>query len=93
MEPITRRSFLVTGSAGAAGAAAVGLFGGAAITDRTDAAGELQSQELEELEALSRPVLLQVRNAAAGEVELLVEDREVVFTDRALVARVLRAAR
>ena len=47
----------------------------------------------EEVSALDQPVLLQIRDAAAGEVELLVGEREVVITDKALVAKVLRASR
>jgi hypothetical protein len=43
--------------------------------------------------ALERPMLLQIRDVDAGEVEILVDDSEIVFTDRALVARVLRATR
>ena len=47
----------------------------------------------EEVAELDQPVLLQVRDAAAGEVELLVGEREVLITDKALVAKVLRASR
>jgi hypothetical protein len=90
MEPITRRSFIVSSSAGAAGAAATGLLGGAVLVQSTAPEARLRPDELD---GLSHPVLLQIRDAAAGEVELLVGDREVVFTDRALVAKVLRAAR
>jgi hypothetical protein len=90
MEPVTRRSFIVTSSAGAlgvAGAAALGspLIGGA------DAAEPEPTSE--DLAALAAPALLAVRDAAAGEVELLVDDRSVVFTDKRLVARMARAGR
>jgi hypothetical protein len=37
--------------------------------------------------------VLSIRNARAGEVELLVDERSVVFTDKQLVARMLRAGR
>jgi hypothetical protein len=37
-------------------------------------------------------VLVQIRDASTGEVEVLVGEREVTFNDRALVAKVLRAA-
>ena len=39
------------------------------------------------------PVLVDIKDAATGEVEILVGEREVSFTDKALVAKVLRAAR
>jgi hypothetical protein len=88
--PVSRRSFLVKGSvaaAGATGAAAVGLTG---LAQSAAAEAELDEGELA---AASEPMLLQVRDAAAGEVELLVDDRSIVFTDKALVAKVLRADR
>ena len=47
----------------------------------------------EEVAELDQPVLLQVRDAAAGEVELLVGEREVLITDKSLVAKLLRASR
>ena len=88
MESYTRRSFLTKGSAAAAGAAtavAVGINGAAAA--------ELDPVELAELTASADLVLVQVVDAARGEVELLVRDRSITFTDRSLVARVLRATR
>ena len=95
MKPFTRRWFLV-GSVGAAGMAAVASAPGMPATvARGGGLGTAREPVLndDELEALTEPVLLQVRDAAAGEVELLVADRSVTFTDRALVAKVLRAAR
>jgi hypothetical protein len=89
MEPVTRRKFLVAGSAGVAGAATLGVGGAAALTGSKDSEPELRADELE---VLGRPVLMHIRDAATGEVELLVDHREVVFTDKALVAKVLRAA-
>jgi len=90
MEAVNRRSFLIKGSVGAVGAAGV-VAGGLKLSQAGDEpeAG-LSSGELSELPG---PVLLSVRDAATGEVEVLVDEREVVFTDRALVAKVLRAAR
>lgn len=90
MEP-TRRSFLIKASAGAAGAATV-LGGGLAITSATRAEGDAPLRP-DELAELDQPVLVQIRDARRGEVEVLVGEREVVLTDRALVAKVLRATR
>jgi hypothetical protein len=91
MGAVSRRSFLVQGTAGVAGAASVAA-GGIALTGGAASAGE-RPLEPEELAALERPMLLQILDADAGEVEILVDDSEIVFTDRALVARVLRATR
>lgn len=89
MEPVSRRSFLVGGSAGVAAAATatgtgiVALAGGAGASPLTEG----------ELAALDQPVIVSVLDAGKGEVELLVGDREVVFVDKSLVAKVLRASR
>ena len=45
------------------------------------------------LAVVATPMLLHVRDVAAGEIEILVEDQSVVVTDKTLVAKVLRAAR
>jgi hypothetical protein len=88
MDAVTRRSFLIKGSAGAAGVAAV-AGGGLAWASRGDDAQPLAADELAELD---QPVLMTIKDAAAGEVEVLVGERQVTFTDPALVAKVLRAA-
>ena len=89
MDPVTRRSFLIKGSAGAVGAAGL-VAGGIALT-RDDAEAPLSSAELDLAD--DGAVLVQITNAATGEVEVLFGEREVRFTDKALVARVLRSAR
>ena len=91
MGSVSRRSFLVQGGAGVAGAASVAA-GGIVLTGGAASAGE-PPLDAEEVAALERPMLLQVLDAGAGEVEILIDDKEIVFTDRALVARVLRATR
>lgn len=90
MEPVTRRSFLVAGSAGAlgvAGAAAVGapLIGAGEPDDPEPAAADLAGIE--------GPAMLSIRDASSGEVELLWSDRSVTFSDKRLVARLVRATR
>lgn len=90
MDPVNRRSFLVHGGIGAA-AAAVAAGGGLAVVSAGSAGAAPLNDD--ELAVLDRPVLVQVRDAATGEVELLVDDRQIVFIDRSLVANVLRASR
>lgn len=89
MEPLSRRSLLVRGSAGAAGAAAA--FGtGFVVADRQSAdAASVPSDVMDQM--AGQPVLLSIRDAEAGEVEVLWGEREVVLTDKSLVAKVLRA--
>ena len=89
MDPVSRRSFLVRSSAGVAGAAAVGAGGIAAMTGVAGAA-PLSEEELGQLDPT---VIVSIRDAATGEVAVLSGDREVVFTDRTLVANLLRATR
>jgi hypothetical protein len=91
MDPVTRRSFLVKGSAVAVGAAGVATVGGFALNAAS--ADSEPALSAEELEAADGPVLLQVTDAAKGEVKVLKGEQEYDFTDRALVAKVLRATR
>jgi hypothetical protein len=91
MNPVTRRSFLVTGSAGALGVA------GAAVLGTKVGASPLHDDDDEprdgELDSLKDPAVLNIVDAPSGQLELLVGERSVLFTDRRLVARLLRATR
>jgi hypothetical protein len=89
MEPVTRRSFLVKGGVGAAGAAAV--FGAGMKVSALDSEPGLTSDESEATK--DGPVLVQITDAAAGKGEVLRGEQSVEFTDKALVAKVLRAGR
>lgn len=91
MHPVTRRSFLATGSAGALAVAGAATIGGPlASVAAADTADELSPAEAA---ALSGPTMLQVLDASTGEVEILVDERSIVFTDKRLVARMLRASK
>ncbi len=46
----------------------------------------------EELERASIPMMLHVRDVKAGEVGVLVDETELVFIDKDLVAKLLGAA-
>jgi hypothetical protein len=82
---------LIKGSAGAVGAAGLAAVGGIGLSS-VAAAGRADEPTLDDVADVPGPVLVQVRDAASGEVGILVGEREVVFTDKALVAKVLRAA-
>ena len=92
MDPVTRRSFLIKGSAGAVGAAGLAA-GGLALSSA--AAADTEEPELRPDEAadVPGPVLVDIKDAATGEVVILVGEREVSFINKPLVAKVLRAAR
>ena len=77
MEPVSRRSFLVRGSA-VAGRRRRRRCAASSPSRPSDDAAPLSD---EELDALDQPMLMQVRDAAAGEVEMLVGEAEVVVTD------------
>ena len=89
MDPVTRRSFLIKGSAGAVGAAGLAA-GGFALSSLGDTEPALSASELDELDG---PVVVEITDPAAGEVSVLFGESEVTFTDKPFVARVLRTAR
>jgi hypothetical protein len=94
MGSLSRRNFLQAGGAAAAGA----------VTLRATSAEAADAGSVEVLSASSigvhtmtahepevaEPVVMFVRDAAAGEIAVLVDGDEVVFRDRALVAKVQR---
>ncbi len=88
MDPMSRRSLLVRGGVGAAGVAAVG--GGMLAVAPSAQASHLSPDELAKLD---QPMMLRIHNAATGEVELFVGEREILITDKQLVAKLLRATR
>ncbi|HEV3225439.1 MAG TPA: hypothetical protein VGZ52_01345 [Acidimicrobiales bacterium] len=90
MGEVSRRAFLASGSAGAVAIAGVASGGLGAIGLVAGEEGELTPAEID---AVAAPMMLHVRDAAAGEVEILFEDQSLVVTDKTLVAKVLRATR
>jgi hypothetical protein len=89
MGSVSRRKFIVGGSVGMLGASSLGAAGVAAL----GVPGGAEEPDAVDLERASGPVLVRIRDAAAGELELLIDDRSIAFTDKALVAKVLRATR
>lgn len=88
MEPVTRRSFLVTGSVGAAGAATA--FGtGWALSSAMDNEAALSESEIKDLNG---PLVVQVTDPATGEIEFLLGEQGHTVTNRSLAAQLLRAA-
>lgn len=71
----------------------VGAGAVVALGDRTTAAIVPTELSRADLEALDIPVVVSVTDPAAGEVEILVGEQAITFTDRGLVARLAREAR
>jgi len=91
MEPVSRRSFLSKGSIGAAATVgALSLGPGALAAGASPGEPPLTSDELA---ALNGPLFVHIVDAATGEIEVMVGETSVVFKDKALVAKVLRAAK
>ena len=91
MEPVTRRSFLATSSASAAGVASAAAFGpvlAASGRDWDDFWGK-DDRDRRDLD----DAVVSVLDARRGEVELLIGTESIVFKDRDLVARLARAGR
>jgi 3-hydroxyisobutyrate dehydrogenase-like beta-hydroxyacid dehydrogenase len=83
---LSRRS-LISGGAALAGAAAATVASG---STSAFAFTELSAQELV---ALDIPVMLSVTNAKKGELEILVGEQAITFTDKSLVAKLARTTR
>lgn len=89
MAKVTRRTFLSTTMGAAGGVAAMGLIAGPstlveAAQNVADAGDETAS---------SGPMTAYVRDAATGEVSVMVGHREVITKDPQLVRRLQRASR
>lgn len=89
MSKLTRRGFLGKSTAGAATLGALLAMPGLADARETSAppALKLTRQELE------GPIVLHVRNLSSAEVALLIGTREIVYHDRDLVKRLVKATR
>ncbi|MFI5261514.1 MAG: hypothetical protein ACHQZR_03020, partial [Candidatus Limnocylindrales bacterium] len=95
MADLSRRRFIAGTALGvAAGAAAVsGLGAAAAVPQLLAAAGHMPSEDAPDLTPLGTDVIAHLRDASTGEVSLMVGDREVVYQDAQLAARLLKGAR
>ncbi len=97
-KPFSRRTFLRTGTLGAAVVGALGavpglsgLLGGAAAEAPTMSEAAQGAEEL--APEISGPIVAHVTDASAGEVSLYFAERQVSYRDPILVQHLLRAAR
>ena len=90
MERVNRQRFLKRAGAATGAAAFVGVPGiGKAVTDESEPAKVVAKPG----PVTKEPVLVYVRDAARGEVTVLHGTREMTYRDRALVRRLLKAAK
>ncbi len=86
----SRRSFLMAG-AGSVAAGAGALTGGVAVVGALAGAGGAATQD-GPLDELVGSVVAYVSDVAAGEITLMVDDRETVVTDAQLARTLARLA-
>ncbi|HET6949860.1 MAG TPA: hypothetical protein VFI47_05780 [Acidimicrobiales bacterium] len=89
MQPVSRRSFIATGSAGALGVAGAAVLGNPLAAGASVDSAELTSRDYHQV---SGPILLAVRDPRGSKVELLVGTKTIEFSDRGLVRKLIRAA-
>lgn len=90
MEAVNRRGFFRQAGLGVAAAAAVTTAPKLFATPST--AGAVPVADVQPV-ALEGPVVAYLRNAHTGEFSLLVGEREVRYTNKAMAAQITRAAR
>ena len=90
MRQISRRALLTRGSMGAAGA--IGVLAMPNVAMAAVGSGEPELTEAER-ELAAQSFVVHLRDVTTGEFELLLGEESIVFTDRTLVAKMLRAAR
>jgi hypothetical protein len=89
MAMLTRRGFIQKTSLGAATVGALITVPGLAHVPEAFAAPDSKVSPGK----LSGSLVAHVRNVSTGEIALMVGTREIVYHDRALVARLVKAAR
>jgi hypothetical protein len=89
MAKVTRRTFLSTTVGAAGGVAAMGLIAGpSTLVEAAQNAADASDGPMS-----SEPMTAYVRDAATGEISVMVGHREVVTKDPQLIRRLQRAAR
>ncbi len=91
MPELSRRVFLTSGAGVAAAGVAVAAMPSIAAAAISPDAGADPKATIEELSAAG-PLVVHIRDAAAGEVSVMSGEQEVVFTDPTFISRVVAAA-
>jgi hypothetical protein len=99
MTEISRRSFLIKGSAGAAALGALTVLpaleapAGAAVHEPTKAHPSGPAATSTTDQSSSDSLVIHIPNSRSGEIHYLIGTKEIVHKDKALVARLLRDIR
>ena len=91
MSHLSRRNFLAHGAVAAGAVVVVGQLGDGAASAASSEPGADPGWFAQP--TASEPFVVHIRNAAKGEVSVLRGEEEIVYTDKALVARLQRAMR
>ena len=91
MPELSRRVFLSSGAGVAAAGVAIAAKAGIAAAAISPDPTADPAVTIEELNAAG-PLVVHIRDAAAGEVSVMSGEDEVVFTDPSFIARVVSAA-
>jgi len=89
MAKLTRRGFIKQTSVGAASLGVLAAVPSVALASHGHHGAEMALTKAE----LAEPMVAHVRNAATGEIAILVGTREIIIHDRAIVARLVKATR
>ena len=92
MAGLSRRMLLKRGGAGAAAAGVIAAFPGRAEASQKAAIGHGDDVAGRAGPVATGPLIVHIPDPRTGEIHLMVGTREVVRTDRALVARLVRDA-
>jgi hypothetical protein len=92
MAGLSRRMLLKRGGAGAAAAGVIAAFPGRAEASQKAAIGHGDDVAAPAGPVATEPLIVHIPDPRTGEIYLMVGTREVVRTDPALVARLIRDA-
>ena len=87
MSEASRRGFLVIAGAGAAATVGAAVAGTQYLTDKDKTVQDLSAADL----ATAESFVVHVKDVKTGQLAILVDQREVLVTDRELAARLANA--
>jgi hypothetical protein len=90
---LTKSSMAAATGAAVAAAASTGLLSVQNVLAAPAQTAATAAPTEADMAAVGSDVVAHVRNASTGEISVMVGEHEVVTTDRALVARLLKSAR
>jgi hypothetical protein len=92
MSDTTRRTFLVRAGTTAVAATTIAITA-PAIADAANGPDGTEAREPDGGGLQGSPIVLYVRNSKTGELALLVGEKEIIYTDKTAMARILAEAK